>query len=745
MPVSPHATNSEPTDCLRAYRFHGMDLTLKSGFGVGDCPFCGKEGKFSAHAETGLWRCWSCGGGTEKGGGNPLTFLRLLHAAAVTQASNKFYEAVCADRRLCDTSTPAYWGVVRSPVPPRLWLVAGYSPDGSLHQLYKRTWVTEGDKSGWLLLPTPGVWPEGKSHGLHLSVSDFDPSAQEVLICEGPWDGMALWEVTHGPPCQVLATPGCNVWRDEWTKFCVGKHITLLYDSDHPRENGARAGYDGMVRVAKRLTGYAASIRWLVWGPDGYNSAKPSGWDIRDILSGAPGPPLAKADRSKVLVSLMNQVQYVPADLLPPTSSANGKAHSTSIEPKDCKSWDVCEAAWKGAMHWRSDMSDALAVILAVCASTNQSGNQLFVDLVGSPGSAKTTILRAVLTSYHCIHVENISKLISGYKKTGDPEKDCSFIARANKKTWITCEFDTILTSPQYIELMGKIRRIFDGETSSTYANSDEDRVYKGLRTPWVRAGTWKMVDHDQSQLGDRFLRIIINDPNEEDKRAAARCALRSERVAMLESCDETAGSVIDSKTRLAYSLTGGYVDWLRANIERELQRVDMSPEAEERCLDLAELSADLRARPNDDKRKKGEPNDGKELPTRLARQYARLAYHLAVVLNKRNMDGRVLQIVRKVALDTAHGHSLNIVRWLCSPNPSADGVMYQESGGLSLPVIMNWCNMTEERMLAYLMFLRKIDIVRLERKSNTAGMWVLTDRVYDLYLRVMRSHHVGI
>lgn len=159
--------------------------------------------------------------------------------------------------------------------------------------------------------------------------------------------------------------------------------------------------------------------------------------------------------------------------------------------------------------------------------------------------------------------------------------------------------------------------------------------------------------------------------------------------------------------------------------------------------MDYAELSADLRARPNEDKRKV-ETHDTKELPSRLSRQNIRMAQHLAVVLNKRSVDADVLRIVRKVAFDTGHGHTLNIVQWLCGPNWKVPGHTYQETGGLMNGILESWLNMNAERTMRYMLFLRKIDVVRLN-KTRQGEAWVLTDRVYDLYLRIMAGINASI
>lgn len=719
-------------DRLRPYEFHGVSLEpLSAGNeAIGDCPFCGKESKFSVNLNTGLWRCFVCGSGSSSGGGNALTFIRLVYEQARKLTSSDFTRRVAQDRHLLLEGTVNDWGMACGS--DRSWLVPGYGTDGKLDQLYRRV--------AGVLLPTPGVWPEGKVHSLHMAANDFNPKRAAMIICEGLWDGMALWEVNRQVwgDANIIAVPGCNVWRDEWTKMCAGKAVTMLYDSDHPTLQGVTAGWAGVQRVCKKLSGYAASVSVLRWGPDGFDPDRKSGWDVRDALTEIlPGA----TDRRVALVGLLAKIEAAPADWFSATTkSANGGGGGS--ECKLCSTWVECEQSWDvskgGAMQWRRDMSDALAVVLAVCASTQQAGNQLFLDLISSAGGGKTTICEGLLVSSHCHHLEHLTGFHSGWRTEGEPDKDCSLIARINGKTLVTPEFDIMRSSPRYEELMGQTRRIFDGKSGATYKNSDKDSLHVGLRTPWIRAGTPAIMDCDQSQLGDRFIRFIIGTPDEDEKRAIMKSALRSERVAMLEQSNGTAASILDPKMRLAHALTGGYVDWLRANVEEQLAMVDVSESVEDYCLDLADLSADLRARPNEDKRKV-ENHDSKELPTRLARQNIRLASCLAVVLNKTSVDADVLRILRKVALDTAAGHSLNIVDWLCRPNPrDVAHRTHHECGGIGMEVLAMWANMTPDRTLRYLMFLRKIGVLDWRKNNNSVDTWFLTERVLNLYTRIM-------
>jgi len=270
---------------LRPYAFHGVDLTPGGTHAVGECPFCHREGKFSVEVVTGIGRCWVCGTGTDAAGFNPLTFLRALHAHAVARTPPAFLAVVATDRKVLDPATVAAWGIACAN--DGTWLVPGYGVDGVLNQVYRRVPMHDGSQ---VLMPTPGVWPEGRAHALHMAVGSFDPARSALVVCEGPWDGVVLWEVYRDEfgDANVVAVPGCNVWRDEWTAFCRGKAVTLLYDSDHPRQEGGktlRAGWDGMCRVARRLSGTAASVRVVRWGADGFDPTKKSGWDVRDHLT----------------------------------------------------------------------------------------------------------------------------------------------------------------------------------------------------------------------------------------------------------------------------------------------------------------------------------------------------------------------------------------------------------------------------------------------------------------------------
>ncbi len=291
--------NKKLGDALRPFAFHGVALEWREGDAqaVGDCPRCGREGKFSVKVETGEFHCFPC---DLKGG--PVTFLAWL--ADASDAATTDYDELALDRGLLMPETLMYWGAAVS-VTTRDWIIPAYAADGKLTNVYR--YVDDAIDQRMKLMPTPT-----RRHGL-FGVKLYDKSKQSVYLCEGPWDGMALWEMLGrvkrtsegyaGTSSQqasmladanVLAVPGNMTFDERWTPLFAGKDVYLMYDSDHPKKDPAGktippAGHAGMRRAMKILSDAddpPRSIHYLHWGKDGYDASRPSGHDVRDHLRG---------------------------------------------------------------------------------------------------------------------------------------------------------------------------------------------------------------------------------------------------------------------------------------------------------------------------------------------------------------------------------------------------------------------------------------------------------------------------
>ncbi len=290
----------ELPDGVRPYLFHGVPLHWKptDKNAVGDCPYCGREGKFSVNLQTSKSQCWVC-----QQTGNARTFVQWLH-----EESNKattIYQDLATERRLLYPDTLAQWGLVTS-VLTGDWLVPGYSAEGHLVQVYR---YVQG-KGRRFLQPTPTL-----GHAL-FGMGLWNSRHKNVYLCEGGWDAMALWETLgNAKPhsteegkylptanrqisllagCNVLATPTCSVFNRSWLPLFAGRTVTLLYHNDHPGVNpktgkptpsAGMAAQERVIGLLRQAVDPPAEIHRVRWGPDGHNLELPSGYDVRDDLT----------------------------------------------------------------------------------------------------------------------------------------------------------------------------------------------------------------------------------------------------------------------------------------------------------------------------------------------------------------------------------------------------------------------------------------------------------------------------
>ena len=389
---------------------------------------------------------------------------------------------------------------------------------------------------------------------------------------------------------------------------------------------------------------------------------------------------------------LQSMLKPVPEDWLK-------EVRLKSVKTVRCESFEEVIEAWKGCLRWRNDLEQVLVSMLAVVVSTEQIGDQLFLQVIGDAGSGKTRFCDAFLTSPTCHALEHITGFHSGWK--GDNGEDYSLISRINRKTLITPEGDVMMSSPKFSEIMSQQRRIFDGTSGATYKNQSEDVRYTGLRTPWIIAGTPTLMDSDQSRLGDRFLRVCIDTPDHEEKRMIQRTvALAALTSVKVKSCAKSK-KLTNADMEEAYAKTGGYVTYLRNNAEALIGDVEVDENDIEYCCDLGEFTADFRARPNLEEKK--ESNDTKELPTRLTAQFVRLMACAAAATQRKEVDDYVRAILKKSTIDSAKGRTLEISTLLYNTG----------KGGLETKTIANRCNLPDNEVRKLLRFLKEIEVVK--------------------------------
>lgn len=743
---------------LKPFAFHGVEYSHSDGDeqANGDCPFCSKEGKFFINADTTQWDCKSCGLS-----GNATTFIRKLWEAS-TLLGPEAAELI-KKRKLLNIETIDRWGVRISSITGG-WLVPGFGTDGKLNQLYKYDLDRASGK--YLLYATPDL--HHQVHGALTSLLPNQPTDETiankdtVYICEGPWDGMALWEVMDNTKyddqgkivltsnksisllanAAVIAVPGANVFTPGWAELLGGKKVVLMYDSDHTRENKQTkatipsVGLEGMKRVAGILASYEdppAEIHYLEWGPNGFDPKLPSGYDVRDWLNSDKNSAKMSV-RAGLLQGLLAKVRPVPDEWIAGKGSSSKKG-TTGMALTPCNSWKELVQSWRKSMKWTERLDRALSVMLSVVTSTQAVGDQLWCKIIGPPSCGKSTLCEAIsVAREHIIAKSTIRGFHSGYKTDKDGDEDHSLIAKIGGKTLITKDGDTLLQSPNLKQILSEARDIYD-TTSRTDYRHGLSRDYEGIRMTWILCGTASLRQIDESELGARFIDCVImegiNDELEDE--ILWRVVNRAERGMGLQSNGDL-DTQQDPDMVKTMQLTGGYIDYLRKNSQRLLAAVEMPDIMKRKIVYLGKFVAYMRARPS----KTQNESAGREFGSRLVSQFVRLAKCLAVVLNRNTVDDEVMNRVRHCALDTARGRTLELIKHLYKRG--------QEGATTKTLAILT--NETEKEERTLLSFLRKIDAIELHTQVKAgvsmAPKWRLNAKMTKLYDEVMNYTNIA-
>lgn len=741
--------SNEIPDGLRPYNFHGLALEYSSRDkeAHGQCPFCSKENKFSVNVHTGQWRCWSCGGGLEKGGGGILDFLRLLWEHSDESTSN--YSELQKMKGLEYPDTLMAWGMAKS-VTTGHWIIPAFIPDPKdrnkvrLQQLYKYTRIQ--DKKGawhWALLPTPAK--PVLRHGV-FGLQLFDRSKEEVFICEGPWDGARWWEAlktvrtkentvneyveTASPTyclladANVIAMPGCTSFVANIRGMCEGKTVYLLYDSDYPGENPKTgmyihpAGFAGAKRAAGNLLEAPSNMLYLCWGDQGYDPDLPDGYDVRDAL-----------EESKTLgvAAILDRLKPIPEEW----TDEKSIKEENSLTCVPCDNWKQLIMAWRKALKWTPGLNKALACMLASVASTNSVGDQLWLKIIGPPSCGKSTLSEALSVNRHYVLAKStIRGFHSGYREGGDKKKDNSLIPLIMGRTFVLKDGDTLLQSPALGQILSEARDLYDSVSRSHFKNNT-GRDYEGIRMTWLLCGTSSLRTIDSSELGQRFLDCVIMekiDPDLEDEILIRQAYKASEHATMEVNPDDNT-THYSPELLEAMQLTGGYVSWLRENAYSHLNEISLTTDRLMQCKDYGKFVSFMRSRPSNHQNEEAT----RELAARLVSQHVRLARFLALVLNKKSVDQEVIGLVRQVAMDTGRGIVLQIARLLYG----------QGRSGLPIKSLHLYLNCTEAELRKLLRFLRAIDMVEHVKVPDEKApgikknVWRLTLPIQELCERV--------
>ena len=312
----------------------------------------------------------------------------------------------------------------------------------------------------------------------------------------------------------------------------------------------------------------------------------------------------------------------------------------------------------------------------------------------------------------------------SGYKADGDDkDADNSLIVEANGKTLVTKDGDTLMTSPNLPQVLSEARDVYDGASRTHYRNK-MSKDYTGLRMTWILCGTSSLRSIDSSELGERFLDCVIMDGvDSELEDEVLKIVIQKSVDNFRYHSNDSLSSQQDPATFKTMQLTGGYINYLRENAQNLFSKIEYDTPTLTKIGRLGKLVSFLRARPS---LRQNETSE-REFSARLASQLIRLGVCLAMTLNKTKLSD-VLPRVKKVALDTARGRSLEIVE------------LINESGekGLSVKAVTTQIKEKDSTILKLILYMRQIEILGLYEIEGEGRKLFLDRDFKDLYFETI-------
>lgn len=592
---------------MRGFEQHGVVLSGESGdHAIGACPFCGRDKKFYINKAELVWDCKVCGRS-----GNFEAFLANTMEQYQTMFKGEVVDKLAESRNLRPQTFRA-WGVGWAGVfyaVPSTGNAARHTSDIRRYMPGKKSMSTTGGHASFIvpqvLLGSPRVW-----------------------LCEGEWDGMAMYECLrrNGVHEDVYASPGALTFPPRLVGLFQGKEVVVVYDNDDP-------GRQGEAKVGKMLSGIAKSVRYVHW-----ETNLPTGYDLRDFYK-EHGRDALRLIESHIEGKPRLETQSDATPTPDKELSSSVSAGAVSISPEEVyakyRKWLYIET------------TSAIEVMFGAVIANRIGGDPLWLFIVAPPGGMKSELIMSIANAEEVMVVNHLTPhaLISGasFAGGGDP----SLIPKLNGKVLAIKDFTTILSMNSLArdDIFSTLRDIYDGSTEKRFGNGIVRRYEARFG---ILAGVTPAVETLSSAnvtLGERFLKYKL-----------PKCGTDTR---VIERALANIG--VDDNMRKELAAIGKLVLDQKFGAPPAL-----SQELVRRIVELAQWSASLRGVVQREKYT-GLVNfkPMSEVGTRIAKQLCKLAMGVSLFKREEQISEATYATIVKVAQDTVPDRVEEIVKQL--------------------------------------------------------------------------------
>lgn len=335
---------------------------------------------------------------------------------------------------------------------------------------------------------------------------------------------------------------------------------------------------------------------------------------------------------------------------------------------------------------------EIIEIILACSIAERIEGDPLWLFLIAPPGACKTEILRA-FTGEYFYHLSNLTSktFVSGLMigKGRSRRKIEDLLPQLDNKILIFKDFTTILEKgrDERSEIISQLREIYDGQFSAKFGTIDKAIRYNSRFG--LLAGVTPVIDkywRVMQQLGERFLKIRWNE--EMDKTTKKARENEGKEKQMRKELQEAIIIFLDN---LKINKTPEFDDEKWGDKISEIAKFVAIARTPISIQDYrTEFYQDFIPIP--------------ERPTRLVKQFKKLAKCLAVIRGKNSVDENEIKTTLRIARDTIPQDRLSILDTININN--------SDLNGCSRPLIYHSVKIPESSIKRVLEQLKLLDLV---------------------------------